>query len=175
MSSKLPEHAGVTHRAPVQIRLAAPGDLAGLASLLAEHERHYGHEPAAGAAEAGAAWLLSMQPGSPFTLVAGEGDAGLLGFAISSLFFPAARLTKGLFLKELYVSAAARGRGIGAALLDRLAALALQQGCSRIFWTTNPGNDGAQRLYDRLGARREGKVYYVLDGALLQTMAGNAR
>jgi RimJ/RimL family protein N-acetyltransferase len=32
-----------------------------------------------------------------------------------------------------------------------------------VLWTTGVDNAGSQRFYDRLGMRREKKVYYVMD------------
>ena len=32
-----------------------------------------------------------------------------------------------------------------------------------VLWTTGERNTGAQKLYDRLGMRREKKAYYVMD------------
>jgi GNAT superfamily N-acetyltransferase len=68
-----------------------------------------------------------------------------------------------LFLKELYVGARARSAGVGERLIDAIREEAVQRGCTRVIWTTGEQNKGSQRFYDRLGMRREGKVYYVMD------------
>ena len=36
-------------------------------------------------------------------------------------------------------------------------------GDTRVLWTTGEDNKDSQRFYDRLGIRREKKVYYVMD------------
>ncbi|WP_322759556.1 GNAT family N-acetyltransferase [Frankia sp. Cr2] len=65
------------------------------------------------------------------------------------------------FLKELYVSAAARRRGVGRMLMEHLRTIAEEQGCSRLEWTTDQENTEAQSFYDALGAQRhDGKVFY---------------
>ncbi len=146
----------------MQIRHARPGDEAQLALLLEDHERHYGNQVADRAGTAGAAFLTAAPPGGTMCLVA-ERDGRLLGFAILNPYFPAPDLTHGLFLKELYVAGEARSAGVGERLIEGIRALALERGDTRVLWTTGEGNSGSQRFYDRLGMRREKKVYYVMD------------
>ena len=92
-----------------------------------------------------------------------EEDGSLLGFAILNPYFPAPRLSHGLYLKELYVTDAARCRGVGERLIEAIRAVASKRGDTRVLWTTGEHNAGAQQFYDRLGMRRENKVYYVMD------------
>ena len=146
----------------MQLRHARPGDEAQLAFLLEDHERHYGNRVADGAGAAGASFLTAAPPGGTMCLVA-ERDARLLGFAILNPYFPAPNLTHGLFLKELYVAGEARSAGVGERLIEGIRALARERGDTRVLWTTGEGNSGSQRFYDRLGMRREKKVYYVMD------------
>jgi ribosomal protein S18 acetylase RimI-like enzyme len=147
----------------MQIRHAQPGDEAALAFLLEDHERHYGHPVVAGASASGAAFLVAPARGGTLCLVADDGQK-LVGFAILNPFFPAANLTHGLYLKELYITSTARSAGIGEKLIEAIRALARQRGDSRVIWTTGEDNKDAQRFYDRLGMRREKKVYYVMEG-----------
>jgi GNAT superfamily N-acetyltransferase len=147
----------------MQIRHARTGDEADLAVLLEDHERHYGFAVREGAGAAGAAFLLGAPPGGTLCLVAEAGDGRLVGFAILNPYFPGPRLTHGLFLKELYVAASARSAGVGERLIEAIRALARERGNTRVIWTTGEDNSGSQRFYDRLGMRREEKVYYVMD------------
>jgi GNAT superfamily N-acetyltransferase len=146
----------------MQIRHAKHGDAAALAWLLEDHERHYGNTVESGAGAAGAAWLLGQPPGGTLCLVA-EQDGKLVGFAILNPYFPGPRLSHGLYLKELYVADAARSQGVGEKLIEAIRALARKRGDTRVLWTTGAHNTGAQKFYDRLGMRREKKVYYVMD------------
>jgi len=143
----------------MQIRQTRPGDEADLAFLLEDHERHYGHKAPPGSGNAGAAFLTGG--GTP-CLVADD-DGTLVGFAILNPYFPGPRLTHGLFLKELYVTASARSKGVGEKLIEGIRALARERGDTRVIWTTGEQNAGSQRFYDRLGMRREKKVYFVMD------------
>jgi GNAT superfamily N-acetyltransferase len=151
----------------MQIRHARRGDEARLAFLLEDYEHHYGNEVPEGARAKGAAFLTAAPPGGTLCLVAerndGQNDGQLVGFAILNPYFPAEQLTHGLFLKELYVAAEARSQGVGEKLIEAIRALAKERGDTRVLWTTGEANAGSQRFYDRLGMRREKKVYYVMD------------
>ena len=161
-------------RETVNIRTARPSDEAGLAALLREMEQHYGDDTPAASAAALAAHLVSSSAGATHTLVAESGNSTLVGFAICTEYWPADHLTKGFLLKDLFVSAGARSGGIGRRLLDHVAAHARKLGCTRVHWTTGARNVRAQRLYDAIGARREEKVYYVVEADLLDEMAQRA-
>jgi ribosomal protein S18 acetylase RimI-like enzyme len=147
----------------MQIRHARQGDEGELAFLLEDHERHYGHPLAPGSGAAGAAYLLGQPTSGTICLVAQQDDGKLVGFAILNPYFPGPRLTHGLYLKELYVAGTARSAGVGEKLIEAIRALARKRGDTRVLWTTGEDNTGAQRFYDRLGMRREKKVYYVMD------------
>ena len=147
----------------MQIRHAKRGDEGQLAFLLEDHERHYGNPIAAGAGARGATFLVEAPPGGTMCLVAEREDDRLVGFAILNPYFPGPNLTHGLYLKELYVTGDARSAGVGEKLIDGIRGLAKSRGDTRVLWTTGEGNAGSQRFYDRLGMRREKKVYYVMD------------
>jgi GNAT superfamily N-acetyltransferase len=143
----------------MQIRHVRPGDETQLAALLEDHEHHYGDPVRPGSGAEGAAFLVK---GGTLCLVAEDGGA-LVGFAILNAYFPAMGLTHGLFLKELYVAASGRSKGVGERLIETIRALAKERGDTRVIWTTGADNTGAQRFYDRLGVRRIEKVYYAMD------------
>ena len=58
-----------------------------------------------------------------------------------------------MFLYELGVDAPARGRGVGRALVEALAALARGRGCYGMWVGTEPDNAAAIRTYEQAGAR----------------------
>ena len=86
-------------------------------------------------------------------------EGGAVGFATWGLVFPAG-LGAALYLKELYVDAAARGSGAGRALLAHLVRIAEAEGCTRFDWQTDGPNLEAQRFYATLGAPVLDKVTY---------------
>jgi GNAT superfamily N-acetyltransferase len=76
-------------------------------------------------------------------------DAGqIVGFAIH-LHHPSTWVaTEDCYLEDLFVSADARGKGAGRALLDDLIAIARAKGWARLYWHTNETNTRARVLYD---------------------------
>ena len=58
----------------------------------------------------------------------------------------------GLYLEDLYVQPAHRGTGLGKALLQHLAALAVARGCGRFEWCVLDWNERAIHFYKAMGA-----------------------
>jgi GNAT superfamily N-acetyltransferase len=75
----------------------------------------------------------------------------------------------GLYLEDLYIRPVHRGQGYGEALLQHLAALALQRGCARLEWSVLDWNKRAIGFYRKLGAvpMDDWTVYRITGDALL--------
>jgi ribosomal protein S18 acetylase RimI-like enzyme len=137
-------------------------DVEGVVELLNELDAYYGSPSTESvrdrADQVGAAVL---DPGASARLIVAR-DAGLVvGMASFSLLWPAVATTRSLYLKELYVREAWRGKGMGRLLLDQLDVVARRERCSRIEFTTDVENVGAQGFYQRLGYDvHRGKVFY---------------
>lgn len=100
-------------------------------------------------------------------LIAREGDVPA-GFA---LFFPTFSTflgRRGLWLEDLFVVPAQRGRGIGKSLLKAVAGIALARGCGRFEWAVLDWNTPAIRFYEGLGATvmHDWRIARVTGGAL---------
>ena len=63
------------------------------------------------------------------------------------------------YLEDLFTAEAARGRGVGRALIEAVYARARADGLTRVYWHTHESNETAMRLYDRV-AERPGFVMY---------------
>lgn len=59
----------------------------------------------------------------------------------------------GIYLEDLFVDAAWRGRGFGSAMLSYLAQLTLERNCGRLEWSVLDWNEKAIGLYRSLGAQ----------------------
>ncbi len=81
-----------------------------------------------------------------------EVDASVVAFALFFANFSTFLGRPGLYLEDLYVQPAHRGRGIARELLERLAALAVQRGCGRFEWSVLDWNTQAIGFYERMGA-----------------------
>jgi GNAT superfamily N-acetyltransferase len=88
----------------------------------------------------------------------------LAGIAAYSFLWPAAGLTRSLYLKELYVATAHRRLGIVTLLMRSLTAVASDHGCSRIEWTADAGSAGARAFYSKLGiSPLPSKIFYRIE------------
>lgn len=76
------------------------------------------------------------------------------GFAVFFTNYSTFLARPGLYLEDLYVRPACRGRGIGKALLLHLARLAHTRGCGRMEWSVLDWNEPAIAFYESLGAKR---------------------
>lgn len=140
-----------TSASPI-IRAATPNDgdaFIALVRALAAFERLPAPDDAA------AARLLehAFGPRPRFELRVVELDGELVAYAVFFETYSTFVARPSLYLEDLYVNDAARGRGIGKALLVHLARLAVERGCGRFEWTVLDWNENAQRFYRGLGAR----------------------
>jgi GNAT superfamily N-acetyltransferase len=148
----------------MEIRPLAPGDRPVLERLLSDIHEHYHGTPRPAGHSAAIARQLA-EDGYCDVVLAWEGDDAQ-GLAVFSFLHPAAGPGGMLFLKELFVRAEARGRGIGRALMRHLAVTARRRGCSRIDWTTDAELAGALAFYRGIGAVEvPRKVYYRIPAA----------
>ena len=84
-------------------------------------------------------------------LVAERGGE-VVAFALFFRNFSTFLAQPGLYLEDLYVKPEHRGHGIGKALLNRLAALAVERECGRFEWSVLDWNEDAIRFYRGMGA-----------------------
>ena len=76
-----------------------------------------------------------------------------LGFALFFANYSTFLTRWGIHLEDIYVRPAYRGRGIGFALLKRVAEIAVARGAKRLEWQVLDWNEPALRFYRKLGAR----------------------
>lgn len=81
-----------------------------------------------------------------------ESDGKPVGLALFFHNFSTWTGWRGLYLEDLYVSPEARGQGLGKALLQRLAGIAVERGCARFEWQVLTWNTPAIDFYQAMGA-----------------------
>jgi len=141
----------------IEIRDARPGDEADWRRLWAAYVAFY--KVAVSAEVTAATWAKVMDPSVPlFMRVAAENGA-VLGFAICLIHDATWVKEPVCYLEDLFLEEAARGKGIGRALLDDLVSLAQANGWARLYWHTDEGNSTARRLYDHY-TEADGHVRY---------------
>jgi GNAT superfamily N-acetyltransferase len=97
------------------------------------------------------------------------------GFALFFHNYSTWEARRGLYLEDLFVRPAFRGRGVGRALLEHLARLAVARGCGRFEWSVLDWNEPAIGFYRALGARpMDGWTVMRVDGDALRALGGGA-
>ena len=94
--------------------------------------------------------LFGEKPAAEAMVAEVEGQ--VVAFALFFTNFSTFLAQPGLYLEDLFVQPEQRGRGIGEAMLTRLAALAVERGHGRFEWSVLDWNENAIRFYQRLGA-----------------------
>jgi len=133
------------------IRFATAADAAAILSFikdLAEYEK-LAHEVVADE-DALRLTLFGVRPAAE-VLIAEVGGAPV-GFALFFQSYSTFLAKPGLYLEDLFVRPAARGGGVGSALLSALARIAMQRHYGRFEWSVLDWNEPAIRLYQSLGA-----------------------
>ena len=97
-----------------------------------------------------------------------------VGFALFFHNFSTWTGKRGLYLEDLYVTPAARGQGVGKALLRHLAAIAVARDCARFEWSVLDWNADAIVFYRAMGAtgQDEWTIQRVAGDALVRLAAG---
>ena len=106
-------------------------------------------------------WARLMDPASPLKARLGVLNGRVAGFAIHQHHPSTWVMDEDCYLEDLFVDPAARGHGLGAALIEDLMALARSRGWHRLYWHTDHDNEQARRLYDRF-VKTDGAIRYRL-------------
>lgn len=152
-----------------RLRPAVPDDAATIHRLIVELAT-YEREPEAVVVTPAElrAQLAAARP--PFECLLVElADGQVVGFALYFHNYSTWRGRQGIYLEDLFVEPAHRGRGYGKQLLVRLAQLAVDRGCARMEWNVLDWNAPAIAFYRSLGAAplSEWTVFRLTGEALL--------
>ena len=164
-----------TARSSVSLRSATVADVPLILRFirgLAEYEK-LAHECVATEASLEQS-LFGDGAGAEVVLAFADGQAA--GFALFFHNYSTFLAQRGLYLEDLFVDPAFRGRGVGRALLAHLASMAVKRECGRFEWSVLDWNRDAIEFYEKLGARAMSgwTVYRVTGDALTQLAAEGA-
>jgi GNAT superfamily N-acetyltransferase len=99
-------------------------------------------------------------------------DGEVAGFALWYVTFSTWRGRPGLWLEDLFVRPTSRGRGLGKALLQELAAVCVERGYPRFEWWVLDWNEPAIGFYRSLGAvPQDAWTVFRVDGEALVRLA----
>ena len=117
--------------------------------------------------------LFGATPAAEVLLVDYERES--VGFVVFFTTYSTFLAQPGIYLEDLYVKPDLRGKGIGLALLQRVAAIAIERGCGRVEWGVLNWNEPSIRFYkSREAEPLEEWTKYRLTGRALAELAGNA-
>ncbi len=154
-----------------QIRPATPTDVPAILQLITDLATYEREPDAVHATVAGLTETL-FGPTPHAECVVAEHDGSVAGLALFFTNFSTWSGKPGLYLEDLYVSPSARGTGLGRALLQHLAALAVERGYARFEWSVLDWNEPAIGFYKSLGARPMDEwTVFRLDGDALAKLA----
>jgi GNAT superfamily N-acetyltransferase len=110
-----------------------------------------------------------------FCLIA-ETDGKPAGFALYFFNYSTWRGRPGLYLEDLFVHLEFRGLGIGKALLQEIASIAVEKECPRLEWAVLDWNTPAIDFYSAMGAEFMDTWRSVrVTGEALQRLAGSGQ
>jgi GNAT superfamily N-acetyltransferase len=94
--------------------------------------------------------LFSSPPAAEVIIARVDGEP--MGFALFFHSYSTFLAQRGIYLEDLFVKPAARGQGVGFALLSELARIAVERNCGRLEWAVLDWNQLAIDFYKRIGA-----------------------
>jgi len=118
--------------------------------------------------------LFAPRPAAEALIARSGGEPA--GFALYFHNFSTFVGKHGLYLEDLFVRPAFRGRAIGKALLVHLARLALERDCGRFEWAVLDWNRPARDFYEALGAEANPTwINYRITGKALERLASGGQ
>ncbi len=147
------------------IRPIALSDRAAWAPLWDGYNAFYGRsgETALPAAVTAVTWDRFFEPGEPVFALVAESGGELLGLAHYLFHRSTTRIERLCYLNDLFTVPAARGRGVGRALILAVYDAARKAGSTRVYWQTHTSNAAGRILYDKVAAHL-GFIVYSHDG-----------
>jgi len=156
---------------PITIRTAHPEDVPQIfqfISDLAEYEKAL-HEVKCTPESLSASLFCE---GSVANTLMVEENGRAMGYAIYFFNYSTWLAAKGLYLEDLYVDPAHRGKGAGIKLMKYLAKTARETGCQRFEWSVLDWNTPSIEFYEAIGAASQDEwLGYRLEGASLDLLA----
>lgn len=146
----------------VSVRPLRQDDLAAWTPLWDGYNAFYGRSgPTALAPEiTRCTWQRFFDPAEPVHALVAEADGRVAGLAHCLYHRSTTRIEPVCYLQDLFTDPTLRGRGVGRALIEGVAAMARAAGVTRLYWQTHETNAAGRRLYDQV-ATHAGFIVYA--------------
>ena len=142
---------------PLIIRPVAPTDFSQWERLWEGYNSFYKRALAAEITKM--TWSRFFDAYEPVHAVVAEKDGQLLGLVHYLFHRSTIQIEPTCYLEDLFTNEAARGKGIGRALIEAVYERARIAGCPSLYWQTHESNLTAMKLYDKV-ADRSGFIVY---------------
>ncbi len=106
-----------------------------------------------------ATWERFFDVDEPVYALVAVDKRAVLGIAHFILHRSTTLLGPNVYMQDLFTDPAARGRGVGRALIQAVYARAREAGSRSVYWLTHEANHTARRLYDQV-AEHSGFIVY---------------
>ncbi len=160
--------------ASLRIREAVPADVPEMLALIRDLAA-YEKEPAAAVATEEDLLRDGFGAQPYFRCIMAEWDGAIAGFALYFFQYSTWEGRPALYLEDLFVRDAFRKRGIGVALFQRLAKIAVERHCTRFQWECLDWNQPALDFYETTGAKVMGEWLNLrVTGDALRRLAGQS-
>ena len=104
-------------------------------------------------------WARFFDADEPVHALVAEQDGKLIGLVHYLFHRTTTTIAPICYLNDLFTSKAARGKGVGRALIEAVYTEARRAGSPRVYWQTHETNTTAQALYNKV-AERSGFIVY---------------
>lgn len=143
------------------IRDVQPGDFARWKPLWDGYNAFYGRkdETALPDAITTMTWSRFFDGYEPMHALVAEHSGSLLGLAHFLFHRSTTSLGPTCYLQDLFTHEAARGKGVGRALIEEVYRYAKNAGCLRVYWQTHETNATAMKLYNKVADKSGFLVY----------------
>jgi GNAT superfamily N-acetyltransferase len=104
-------------------------------------------------------WVRFFDGYEPIHALIAEREGQLLGLVHYLFHRSTTVLNSNCYLQDLFTVEAARGKGVGRALIEEVYRRAKAAGCPKVYWQTQQTNETAMKLYDKIAAKSGFIVY----------------
>jgi GNAT superfamily N-acetyltransferase len=146
---------------PFQVRALRSDDFAGWQPLWDGYNAFYGRSgnTALPGEVTQMTWSRFFDANEPMHALVAERSGALLGLVHFLYHRSTIQVPLTCYLQDLFTLEAARGQGVGRALIHAVYERAKAAGSPRVYWQTHETNTAAMRLYDEL-AEKSGFLVY---------------
>jgi ribosomal protein S18 acetylase RimI-like enzyme len=114
-------------------------------------------------------------PDPAFSCLIAEAHGEAIGYALHCRDYDTDRLCRSVYLVDLYVETAARGKGVGRALMAAVARAGRAEGAELMMWGVLKSNQTARRFYATIGEEVDDQIETAAVGQRFRSLVAGAQ